>query len=502
LVEPVDQNRLCMRQISKRFGAVSALERVDLEVRAGEVHALVGENGAGKSTLMKILSGAYRPDSGDMTLDGIPYRPRGPLQARDLGVAMIYQELTLAPHLSVEQNVMLGRESRRCGVVRRKRMRAAVVETLERLGRADLSPTRVVGTLGPGDRQLVEIARALVGQARVVVMDEPTSALSRENTAKLFSTIGLLRDRGVSVIYISHFLEEVKEVSDRYTVLRDGRAVDSGTTAAVSTEHLIEQMVGRTIAEVFPRVEHRPAEVVLRLEELSGRGLPGGADLALRKGEIMGIAGLMGSGRSELIRALFGLEPVRSGRITVAGVADEGAHPWERLAQGVGLLSENRAGEGLAMGLSVAQNTTLSHLGPCAKYGVINLRERAALTRGWIDRLSIRCRNPEQKAHELSGGNQQKVALARLLHHDVDVLLLDEPTKGIDVGSKAEVYRLVGELAAQGKAIVFVSSYVPELLGICDRIAVMYRGQLSEALPVSEWTEVSVLDRATRGAAT
>ncbi|MBI4881491.1 MAG: sugar ABC transporter ATP-binding protein [Planctomycetes bacterium] len=492
---------LCMRGVKKSFGAVTALDGVDLEVRQGEVHALIGENGAGKSTLMKVLSGAHAPDAGTMELAGAPFRPRNPSDARGRGVAMIYQELTLAPHLTVEENVMLGREAARCGFLRRRPMRAAVAEALRALDQAEIPPGRKVADLGPGARQMVEVARALVGEARVIVMDEPTSSLSRQDSERLFAVIEKLKERGLAVIYISHFLEEVNRVAGRFTVLRDGRTVGGGALPGVAVAEIIELMVGRKLEEVFPAIPHEPGEVLLRVQGLEGEPLPLAAGFELRRGEILGIAGLVGAGRTEMLRALFGLNQVIAGRITIGGAEDGGAPPRRRLAQGVGLLSESRKEEGLALNLSVAVNATLSCLAPFARLGWLRRTRQARAASRWIERLGIRCRGPWQPVSELSGGNQQKTALARLLHHDVDVLLLDEPTRGIDVGSKTEVYRLMGELAAAGKAILFVSSYVPELLGVCDRIAVMHRGRLLKPRPAREWSDSAILDEAARGAA-
>jgi ribose transport system ATP-binding protein len=492
---------LTMRDVRKRYGAVVALGGVDLRVHPGEVHALLGENGAGKSTLMKVLSGAVTPDEGTMTLDGAPYAPRGPLDARLRGVSMIYQELNLAPDLTVEQNIMLGREVQRFGFVQRGRMRGAVEDALAFLGHDDISPRTPVSRLGPPARQLVEIARALVGRAKLIVMDEPTSSLARADADRLLSLVRRLRERGVTVIYISHFLEEVQRVADRYTVLRDGRTVATDALASTTVAHIIQQMVGRPLEEAYPQVPHARGAPVLTLDAVTGTPLPRRASLTLHRGEILGMAGLVGSGRTELLRALFGLDPVRAGTVRVGAVVDHGAAPWVRLAQGVGLLSEDRANEGLALGLSVADNITLSHPAPFVRAGWVDRSARDALSRGWMTRLGIRGRGPGQRVGELSGGNQQKVAIARLLHHGVDVLLLDEPTRGIDLGSKAEVYRLMGELAAAGRAIVFVSSHLPELLGVCDRVAVMHRGLLGEARPSSEWTEATILEEASRGAA-
>jgi ribose transport system ATP-binding protein len=434
---------------------------------------------------MKVLSGAHRADEGSITLDGRPFAPRNPVEARDAGIAMIYQELTLCPHLTVEQNVMLGREQSLAGWVRRAAMRPGVAGALARLGRADLDPRRRAGSLSPAGQQLVEIARALTLGARVLVMDEPTSSLTRRDTETLFEVIRRLARDGVSVIYISHFLEEVREIADRFTILRDGRTAGTGPVATTSADAIIEMMVGRRVTELYPRVPHEAGETALAVESVSGERLPKRASFDVRAGEIVGIAGLVGAGRTECLRAVFGLDRRTAGRVDAAGP--------------VGLLSEDRKGEGLALGLSIGVNVTLSRLGPVSRLGWVSFAKRDEATRSWIERLAIRARGPGQRVSDLSGGNQQKVALARLLHHDVDVLLLDEPTRGIDVASKVEIYRLIGELAARGKAIVFVSSYLPELLGVCDRIAVMRRGVLGAARPAHEWTEEALLAEATRG---
>jgi ribose transport system ATP-binding protein len=488
-----------MRGVAKRFGAVQALDGVDLEVRAGEVHALVGENGAGKSTLMKVLAGAHAPDAGTMALFGEPYSPEGPLAARRAGVAMIYQELNLARHLSVEENVMLGRERTQWGVVRRRAMRTEVEQALAFLGHSDIPPRTRVADLGPGRRQVVEIARALAGEARILVLDEPTSSLSHADAERLFEVLARLRARGVAIVYISHFLEEVKRVADRYTVLRDGKSVASGDIQGVGIETILRHMAGREMTDFFPRVPHEQGEVVLDVSALAGEELPREASLVLHRGEIFGIAGLVGAGRTELLRALFGLDPIRRGVVRLAGHVHPHSGPRENLRRGMGLLSENRKEEGLALSRPIAENMTLSRLEPFLKLGRIDRAAQRRACTMWMERLRIRSRGAEHPCGELSGGNQQKVALARLLHHDVDVLLLDEPTRGIDVASKVEIYRWMGELARAGKAILMVSSYLPELLGVCDRIAVMHRGKLGAARPTSAWNETSILDEATRG---
>jgi len=493
-----------MTGVRKRFGATVALEGVDLLVGPGEVHALIGENGAGKSTLVKILSGAIDPDAGAMTLDGRPYKPANPHDARRQGIAMIYQELNLSPHLTVEANVMLGIEQTRFGILRRSAMRQRVLSALAELRHPDIRPDARVRELSIGAQQLIEVARALVTEARIIVMDEPTSSLTQEDTAALFNLIRRLRDRGVSIIYISHFLEEVQAVADRFTVLRDGRVTGTGSVSESTTEQIIEMMVGRRLDEMFPHRPHEPGDVVLELQEFSGQRFPLDVQLTLRRGEILGIAGLIGAGRTELLRAMFGLDAVRSGRVTIAvagaaRVTDRGAPPGRRLAQGVGMLSEDRKGEGLALPMSLADNMTLSRLGSVGRWGFLNLRRQRRAAGRWIERLDIRTEGPEQAAWHLSGGNQQKLAVARLLHQDADILLLDEPTRGIDVGAKVQVFRLMGELAAQGKAVLFVSSYLPELLGMCDRIAVMSRGRLVAVRPTSAWTEQDIMAAATGG---
>jgi ribose transport system ATP-binding protein len=491
--------RLRMTGIYKSFGSTGALVDVGLEVLPGEVHALVGENGAGKSTLMKVLSGALEPDAGRMVLDGAPYAPRGPLEARAAGVAMIYQELSLAPDLSVEENVLLGVEPSTLGFVRRRAMRAQVQEALALLHHGDIHPAAQVRGLSIGAQQLVEVARALAAKARVVVMDEPTSSLTQADTEVLFEVIGRLRASGVSVIYISHFLEEVRAVADRFSVLRDGRSVGSGVVASTPTSEIIRLMVGRELADVYRRTPHAIGEPVLDLSGLTGRKMPRGATLELRRGEILGIAGLIGSGRTELVRAVFGLDPVVAGQVVVAGVSTTGWGPPQMLQRGVGLLSEDRKTEGLAGSLTVADNMTLSRLGPYVRWGLLSRRRMREATDEWIRRLDIRTKGPDQPITGLSGGNQQKVALARLLHQEAEVLLLDEPTRGIDVGSKADIYALIGELAAQGKAIFWISSYLPELLGVCDSLAVMHRGLLSPKRPVGEWTPEAIMHVATGG---
>ena len=491
MTDPSPPPRLTMTGVRKAFGATVALDGVDLAVHAGEVHGLVGENGAGKSTLMKILAGALPPDRGSMTIDGEPYRPRNPHAGRLAGVAMIYQELSLARHLSVADNVMLGMEPTRWGVVRGGEIRQRVAAALDQLGQADIPPTARVAALSVGQQQMVEIARAVAIGCRVLVLDEPTSSLTRPGVATLFALIRRLKLQGHAIVYISHFLEEVKAITDRITVLRDGRTVGGGDTAGLPVPALVHLMVGRQITDLYPRSTRHRGEPILEVDDLAGLSKPLRAGFTLHRGEVLGIAGLIGAGRTELLRAVFGLDPVRRGTVRL-GIHAGAASPVQRWAQGTGLVSEDRQREGLALRLSVADNLTLSRL-----ERIVRPRRQIAAADRWVARLGIKCRDPHQRVLDLSGGNQQKVAIGRLFHHDVDVWLLDEPTRGIDVGSKAQIYRLIDELASAGKAILMVSSYLPELLGVCDRVAVMCRGQLGPSRPVGELTEHGVMAEAT-----
>ncbi len=496
---PTTTLRLAARGVTKSFGPTRALSGVDLDVNAGEVHAVVGENGAGKSTLMKVLSGAYRYDEGRILLDDVPFRPRSPREALERGIAMVYQELSLAPHLSVEDNILLGSEPASFGLLRRRELRRRAGDVLADL-QQDIGPDTRVSDLAPAARQLVEVARAIAQPScRVLILDEPTSSLSASDIDRLFTVIHRLRDRGLAVIYISHFLEELRRVADRFTVLRDGRSVGGGHTTETAVGDMVRMMVGREIEDFFPRSRHTRGEMLLEIQDLAGRTRPASASLTLNRGEVLGIAGLVGAGRTEFLRAVFGLDPIRGGTIRV-GVAEGPAAPTKRIAQGMGFVSEDRAREGLAQALSVADNLTLARLAGLGPGPLVLPGRQARACQRHVETLSIRCRDVQQPVSELSGGNQQKVAIARLLHCDVDIFLLDEPTRGIDVTSKVAIYRLIDRLAVEGKGIVMISSSLPELLGVCDRVAVMYRGTLGPARPVERLDEHQLLLEATGGA--
>jgi len=489
--------RLVARGVSKSFGEARVLEGVSLELRGGSIHAMLGENGAGKSTLMKILAGVERPSAGTLELDGKTYAPLGPVDARRRGVAIVHQELSLCPHLTVAENIVLGVEPRRAGLfsradaVARARRSLALVEEQNH----PLSPLARVSELSAPEQQLVEIARALsTDDCRLLILDEPTTSLGHHDAERLFQVLDGLRERGLTILYVSHFLDEIRRIADDFTVLRDGKLVTSGHIREKTNDELVAAMAGEAVQQRAPAARPR-GEVILSFQGLAGVRLPRDASLELHRGEVLGIAGLMGSGRTELLRALFGLDRVKRGEIRV-GAAVGPASPLRRLAEGVGLVSEDRAHEGLAVELGIAENLTLSKLSSLGRFGFLSLRREREVVSGFIERLGIRARGTEQRVRELSGGNQQKVALGRLLYHDVDVLLLDEPTRGIDVRSRAELHTLFGELAARGKALLVVSSHFDELLAVCDRIAVMHKGVLSAPEPALGRSERELLTAA------
>ena len=479
-----------MTGICKQFGATVALDHVNLHVAKGEVHALVGENGSGKSTLMRILSGAETPDSGSITLDGQIYSPKNTIQGRQAGIAMIYQELALCPDLSAAENVLLGMEKQSFGVIDRKTTRKLTQDALKLLGIEDVNVDIPVKKLPIALRQLVEIARAVALEARVVVLDEPTSSLTQSDAERLFHVVEILKAKGTAVIYISHFLDEIKRICDRMTVLRDGVNVGEKRVDEVDTDGIVSMMVGRQIDTIYPHSVRPQGEALLEVTGLSGRIKPEGASLTLHKGEVLGIAGLNGSGRTELLRCIFGLDAVKSGKIRV-GQYQGTAKPARRWAEGVGMLSEDRKLEGLALRMSIADNLTITKLDP-----IISNSGQFTDATHWIAKMGVKCQGPKQAIGELSGGNQQKVAIARLLYHGVDVMLLDEPTRGIDVGSKEQIYALIDQLALEGMAVLMVSSYLPELLGTCDRIAVMHKGQLGKVVAVADTNAEAIIREA------
>jgi ABC-type sugar transport system ATPase subunit len=470
---------LSLEHISKSFPGVKALDDVRFDVQAGEVHALLGENGAGKSTLIKIVSGLYRPDAGAMRLDGEEVRFAGPHDAQAAGIATIFQELLLFPELSVAENIFMGHAPRnRLGALGWTAMRAKAEDLLASLDIHDLDVTRIVGALSVGNRQRVEIAKALSQNARILIMDEPTAALTEADVLRLFGIVRRLRERGVGVVYISHRLEEVFVLADRVTVLRDGAYVGTRQVAETSADALITMMVGRTIDNLFPKLAAKIGAPVLEVRGLRGEPLFRDVSLELRAGEIVGLAGLVGSGRSELAQAIFGIKPADSGTILVAGRPTRIDDPSEAKRLGIAYVPEDRGTQGLIRPMRLRENISLAVLRQIARGPFIDRAAETALARRSMRQLNIRASGPEQVVEKLSGGNQQKVVLSKWLAMAPRVLIMDEPTRGIDVGAKAEIHRLMSGLAQDGLAVLMISSELPEVMGMSDRILVMREGTI------------------------
>jgi ribose transport system ATP-binding protein len=491
---------LRMESISKSFPGVKALDKVDLDVRRGEVHAILGENGAGKSTLMKILSGAYRKDEGRVLLDGDSVEITDPREAQRLGISMIYQEFNLAPHLSVESNIFIGREPRFpfLGLVDQKKIHRDSLVLISALG-VELDPRQQVSRLNVCQQQITEIAKALSMKARVMIMDEPTSALSETEVKTLFQVIRRLKSEGIGIVYISHNLEEVFEIADRITILRDGRNVGTTPARQLTPDMAVVRMVGRTIEDMYAREKVPTGEEVLRVDGLCCGPLLRDISFSLHRGEILGIAGLLGSGRTELVRAIFGVDRTEKGSIAIDGKPVSIGRVTDAIQVGMGLVPEDRKRQGLFLGMSVRPNITAASVKRCSLQGFLSKGRESALARDYVSRLSIKVTGLEQPVVSLSGGNQQKVVLSRWLALSPKVLLLDDPTRGIDVGAKHAIYSLMGELARSGVGIIFISSELPEILGIADRILVMSGGRVGGELSGTEATQEKILSCATTG---
>lgn len=484
-----------MRGISKSFAGNLVLSAVNLSAAAGEVHALVGENGAGKSTLMKILAGVYQPDAGEILIDDRRTMFERPRDALAQGIAMIYQELSLAPHLTVAENIFLGREPLSFAplkLINRREMNERTAHILGDYGFA-LDPSTPVARLGAADRQLVEITRATLEATRVLVMDEPTSSLTAREVDELFRLIHDLKARGLAIIYISHRLEELESIADRLTILRDGRVMYSGCWGEISRSEIIWHMAGRELKEIFPRRSSEAGDVHLRVEKLTIAGKFADVDFQARAGEVVGIAGLAGAGRTELIETIFGVRAAEGGEVFVNDSRLEGSRPDRAVDRGIGLLTEDRKQTGLCLNLSLAKNLTLANVRAVMKAWKLDRKRETAAALGYIERLRIRPGDPAKTIARMSGGNQQKVVLARWLFAGSRVFLLDEPTRGVDVASRSEIYRAINELVEAGAAVVMVSSDLPELLGMCDRILVMRRGRLVAELDAKRTTQEQVL---------
>ncbi|MCA9885550.1 MAG: sugar ABC transporter ATP-binding protein [Anaerolineae bacterium] len=487
MAEPILQ----LNDIHKRFPGVHALKGVHFDMVPGEVHALLGENGAGKSTLIKIISGVHKPDEGEMRLNGQPVRFNNPREAQQRGIATIYQELGLYPQLTVAENIFMGHAPRK-NVGPFSRIDWAVMarraeELLAELNIYDLDVDQQIGKLNVGNRQRVEIAKALSLDARILIMDEPTAALTERDVERLFDIVRLLRERGVAIIYISHRLQEVFELADRVTVLRDGQYVDTKPVADVTEQSLITMMVGRTIDNLFPKQEPNIGDVVLEVRNLVREPHTRDVSFKVRSGEIVGMAGLVGSGRSETAQVIFGVYPAQSGEVLIDGKKTHIKHPAQAVEQGIAYVPEDRGTQGLVREMSIRENASMAVLPNIAQETFINRRKEIDLARNAINQLGIRAYSVNQIANKLSGGNQQKVVVSKWLASEPRVLIIDEPTRGIDVGAKSEIHRLMSELAVEhGIAILMISSELPEILGMSDRILVMRLGRIVAEFPREE----------------
>ncbi|MER7049186.1 sugar ABC transporter ATP-binding protein [Streptomyces jumonjinensis] len=477
--------------VRKAFPGVVALDGVDFDLRRGEVHVLLGENGAGKSTLIKMLSGAHRPDAGRITAGGREVRIRSAQDAERLGIATIHQEFTLVPDLSVAENIFLGRQPRRFGMIDRARMETAAAELLERVGVA-VPPRTAVRELGVARLQMVEIAKALSLDARVLIMDEPTAVLTSEEVEKLFAIVRRLREDGVGIVFITHHLEEIAALGDRVTVIRDGRSV-AQAPASTPEDDLVRLMVGRDIDQRYPRESGEPGAVLLSVDGLTREGVFHDISFEVRSGEVVGVAGLVGAGRTEMARAVFGADPYDTGTVEACGVRLPAHDVPAAMAAGIGLVPEDRKGQGPVLDASVADNLGLVTLRSASRAGLVDRPAQHTAAGRIAGRLGVRTASLEQRVRTLSGGNQQKVVIGKWLLADVRVLILDEPTRGVDVGAKVEIYRLVNELTAAGHAVLMISSDLPEVLGMSDRILVMAQGRIAGELTAAEATQDAVM---------
>ena len=471
---------LALRGITKRFPGVVALDGVSIELRAGEVHALCGENGAGKSTLMKILSGVYQADAGEIVYQGKTVRFASSVEAEAAGIAIIHQELNLVPHLSVAENIYLAREPRKGLFVDARRMQREAAALLARL-KLDIAPGDEVKTLSMAQQQMVEIAKALSLDARILIMDEPTSSLTESETEQLFAIINELKAAGVAIVYISHRLDEFQHIVDRVTVMRDGQFISSSPFAGLSIGRIVSDMVGRALDQQFPPATRVPQEqALLSVSGLARKGVFGPVSFELRRGEILGFAGLMGAGRSETARAIFGADPITGGSIRLGDRDVVIDSPIDAIAHGIAYLSEDRKTQGLAVRMSVAANLTLTNVrGVAGRMNLIDFAREDAVARQYIGALDIKTPGPAQIVRNLSGGNQQKIAIAKWLYRQSRIMIFDEPTRGIDVGAKFAIYQLLDRLASEGIGVILISSELPEILGMTDRVAVFHEGEIA-----------------------
>lgn len=489
----MSEYRLELKGITKIFPGVKALDRVSFQLKPGEIHAIMGENGAGKSTFIKVITGVHQPDEGTIYIDGKQVEFKTPLDAQRLGIAAIYQHVTSYPHLSVAENIFMGHERVRHGFLQWKEMNRRAQELLEPLG-VSFSPTSLMSSLSVAQQQMVEIAKALSMNARIIIMDEPTAALTENESEELYRITESLRDEGKSIIFISHRLEDMYRLASRVTVFRDSHYIGTYDAATITKPELIKAMVGREIKELFPKPDITPGDEVLRVENLGRVGFFKGVSLDVRRGEIVGLTGLVGAGRTEVVQTLFGVERYDAGRVFLEGRPVTIRKPQDAMRLGIGLLTEDRQQQGLILTWGIGRNITLPELKRYAKYGFVSEDKECVDAKRLAERVNVKAVSLFDLASSLSGGNQQKVIVAKALNSHLKVLIMDEPTKGVDVGAKAAIYEIMGELAKSGLAIIMISSEMPEILGMCDRIFVMCDGRVTGELSHADATQERILE--------
>lgn len=490
--------RLEMRNITKHFGGVKALTDVSLKIKPHEIHALIGENGAGKSTLMKVLSGAYKKDKGEIFIDGQPVNITNPKQAKDLGIAIIYQEFMLAPDLTVAENIFIDQlSSSKSKFINWKELRDKAQKQLSKLGFDDISPTTKVKNLSVAYQQVIEICKNLTRNAKVLILDEPTAVLTFSEIKKLFSILRQLRDDGVSIIYISHRLEEIFELSDNITVLKDGAYVDTVPTNSIDKAHLVNMMVGREMKQMFPERHAKIGNEILKVENLNVGEWVKNISFNVKAGEVLGFNGLIGAGRTEAMRALFGADKKDSGKVIYFGKEVNFKNPKEAIQAGFGMLPENRKEQGLILSQSIRMNSTLTILNnKISHFGIINHSEEKKYVKDLLASMSTKYGNAEDNVNTLSGGNQQKIALAKWVAAECKCIIFDEPTRGVDVGAKIEIYKIMNDLAEKGVGVIMISSEMPEIIGMCDRVLVMRQGEITGEFSSDEINENNLIKAA------
>ncbi|MDD6212278.1 MAG: sugar ABC transporter ATP-binding protein [Clostridiales bacterium] len=488
-----------MRGIDKAFGSNKVLQNAGFELRDGEIHALMGENGAGKSTLMKILTGVYTRDAGTVTVDGKEVVYHNPQEAEKAGIVFIYQELNVLFDLTVEENLFMGKEiTKGFGICDKKTMRSKAQEIMEKMG-VHIPVNAVMSDLSVGQQQMVEICKALMVDAKVLIMDEPTAALTESETKVLFEVIESLKAKGVSIVYISHRMEEIFQLCDRITILRDGQYVGTRNISEITMDDVVQMMIGREIGERYPQRDVKIGEEVLRVEGLTHEKMFRDVNFSVRAGEVLGVSGLMGAGRTEIMQAIFGNLPLVSGKLFIEGKEVRIQNPRQAIAAGIGFITEDRKTEGLLLEKSSAENMEICNLNKISDKSVLSKKKGAGLVKKGIDEFRIKCFGPDHECSNLSGGNQQKVVLAKWIYTDPKILILDEPTRGVDIGAKKEIYNVINDMAARGVAVIMVSSELPEVLGMSDRIMVVHEGCVTGIINGKDADQAKVMTLATGG---